>query len=264
MSYIELEGQKNARDLGGIVTMSGKHIRPRRLIRSGRINKLTPDDVTTLLAKCHLRTVIDFRSPKEAMENADPSWGIVEHFEIPVLSDNALGFSMDPTKSVLDSLMAMAAQPDFTPQEYMKDVYTKFINDAQAQRAYRHFFDLLLEKGNGCLLYHCNGGKDRTGLATVFLLTALGVTWQKIYEDYMETNVYMRPLLDEYLKKLPGQYQTEKDKDTVRMRFLADGNNLQIAREEMCKIAGTPLYYLQNVLGVDEGKMERLQKLYLV
>ena len=49
----------------------------------------------------------------------------------------------------------------------------------------------------------------------------------------------------------------------VKELFLVDDVYLQTAREEMCKAAGTPLYYVQNVLGVDENKMELLQKLYL-
>ena len=265
MAYIELAGQKNTRDLGGINTMDGRRIRRRRLIRSGRISELTANDISVLLARYQLRTVVDFRAPKEISEFPDPRWGIVEHYELSVLSDTALGFNKNDNtgNTVLDALTGMAAEPGFSAREYMKDNYRKLINEGQARGAYRRFFELLLEQKDGSLLYHCNGGKDRTGLATVFLLTALGVSWQVIYEDFLQTNVFLRPVLEQSLAKLPEKYQNEKARDMVKELFLVDDVYLQTAREEMCKAAGTPLYYVQNVLGVDENKMELLQKLYL-
>jgi protein-tyrosine phosphatase len=265
MAYIELTGQKNTRDLGGMPTMDGKHIKPHRLIRSGRITELDEDDITLLLTRCRLRTVVDLRAPKEISEHPDPRWGIVDHYEIPVLGDAALGFNKNNNtgNTVLDALTGMAAEPGFSAKEYMKEGYRKFINEGQARGAYRRLFELILDQKNGSLLFHCNGGKDRTGLATVFLLTALGVSWQVIYEDYLQTNVYLRPVLEETLSRLPEKYQNERARAMVRELFLVDDTYLQVAREEMCKAAGTPLYYVQNVLGVDENKMEQLQQLYL-
>jgi protein-tyrosine phosphatase len=255
MAYIELTGQKNTRDLGGIVTLDGKHIKRRRLIRSGRITELTAADISILLARYQLRTVVDFRAPKEISEYPDPRWGIVEHYDLPVLSDAALGFTKNDNtgNTVLDALTGMAAAPGFSALEYMKENYRKLINEGQARGAYRHFFELLLAQKDGSLLYHCNGGKDRTGLATVFLLTALGVSWQVIYEDYLADQC----LPASGAGTVPGQAageipERESPGDGKGELFLVDDTYLQVAREEMCKAAGTPLYYVQNVLGVDE------------
>ncbi len=265
MGYIELEGQKNTRDLGGIITLDQRKIRPHRLIRSGRISELTVEDISILLARYQLRTVVDFRAPKEIAERPDPRWGIVEHYELPVLSDASL--SLDKPSgtgsTVLDALTGLTTQAGFSPKEYMKDAYRKFIDDGQAQRAYRRFFELLLAHKEGSLLFHCNGGKDRTGIATIFLLTALNVSWQVIYEDFMLTNTYLRPVLERSLAKLPERYQNEKSKNMVRELFLVDDSYLSEARSEMCKVAGTPLYYVQNVLGVEESAMEELRRIYL-
>lgn len=265
MAYIELIGQKNTRDLGGMMTSDGRRVKRHRLIRSGRITELTAADISVLLARYQVRTVVDFRAPKEISEHPDPRWGIVEHYEVPVLGDTSLGFNQTNTtgSTVLDALTGMAEQPGFSAKGYMQEGYRKFINEGQARGAYKRFFSLLLEQKDGSLLYHCNGGKDRTGLATVFLLTALGVPWQEIYEDYLLTNVYLRPVLENTLSRLPEKYQNEKALAMVRELFLVDDAYLQTAREEMCKVAGTPLYYVQNVLGMDESKMEHLQKLYL-
>lgn len=39
-------------------------------------------------------------------------------------------------------------------------------------------------------MIHCLGGKDRTGLTTALLLTALGVEREVVLEDYLLTNDY--------------------------------------------------------------------------
>jgi protein-tyrosine phosphatase len=43
------------------------------------------------------------------------------------------------------------------------------------------------------LLYHCTAGKDRTGMATAFLLTILGVKQELIEADYLLINKLMPP-----------------------------------------------------------------------
>jgi protein-tyrosine phosphatase len=40
------------------------------------------------------------------------------------------------------------------------------------------------------LVFQCSAGKDRTGLATIFLLTALGVGKEEILNDYYHTNIF--------------------------------------------------------------------------
>jgi len=39
----------------------------------------------------------------------------------------------------------------------------------------------------GGVLFHCMGGRDRTGLISLLLLTAVGVETEEIVSDYMET-----------------------------------------------------------------------------
>ena len=52
------------------------------------------------------------------------------------------------------------------------------------------FFRILLktDPGRGAVLWHCVDGKDRAGLATMFLLSALGADKQTILEDYLMSN----------------------------------------------------------------------------
>ena len=54
----------------------------------------------------------------------------------------------------------------------------------------REFFDVLLAQPEGeALVFHCSGGKDRTGVTTALVLSALGVPREEIEADFMLSNV---------------------------------------------------------------------------
>ncbi|MBQ8700281.1 MAG: tyrosine-protein phosphatase [Acidaminococcaceae bacterium] len=264
MIPIDLEKQKNIRDLGDTVTLDGRVIRRNKLIRSGRLSELSDADIMYLLGICRVRTVVDLRSAKESDERPDPPWGVAAYSRISLLSDDQMGFgsfagSPQIKISVLDALINMTSGPVYTPQQYLQDIYRKFITSKQAQNATRHFFELLLSMKAGALLYHCNGGKDRTGIITAFLLTALNVSWDIIAADYMETNKVVEPWLERKLENLPDRYQNKQARAVLRMMYLADADCLQTAREEMCSLGGTPLGYLKQVIGITDETLEELQ-----
>ncbi|MBP5737306.1 MAG: tyrosine-protein phosphatase [Acidaminococcaceae bacterium] len=264
MIPINLEKQKNIRDLGDTVTRDGRSIKRNKLIRSGRLSELSETDVMYLLGVCRVRTVVDLRSAKESEERPDPPWGIAAYSRIPLLNDDQMGFgsfagSPQIKISVLDALINMTSGPVYTPQQYLQDIYRKFITSKQSQNATRRFFELLVSQKAGALLYHCNGGKDRTGIITAFLLTALNVSWDIIAEDYMATNAVVEPWLEIRLENMPARYQNKRARDVLRMMYLADADCLQTAREEMCSLGGTPLGYLRRVIGITDISLEELQ-----
>lgn len=267
MIAINLEKQKNIRDLGGTETKNGKRIRKNKLIRSGRISELTSADAAFLLGSCRLRTVVDLRSAKESEERPDPQWGIVEYSRIPLLNDDQLGFGSfsagggaEKRMNVLDTLISMTSSPAYTPKQYLTDIYRKFITTKQAQSAVRRFFELLLSHREGSLLYHCNGGKDRTGIITVFLLTALQVPRDVIMADYMDTNENVMPWLERRLELLPEKYQTRQAQAVLRMMYLADADCLRAAYEEMNRLGGSSEGYLKQVIGLTDFTLKELRE----
>ena len=264
MIPIILEKQKNIRDLGDTVALDGRSIRRNKLIRCGRLNELSPADAAFLLGTCRVRTIVDLRSAKESEERPDPQWGIATYSRIPLLSEDQMGFgafagTAQKKISVLDTLVSLTSGPVYTPQQYLKEIYRKFITSKQAQNATRRFFELLLSMRAGALLYHCNGGKDRTGIITAFLLTALNVSWDIIAADYMETNKVVEPWLEQKMENLPEKYRNEQAKTVLRMMYLADADCLQTAYDEMCSLGGSPLGYLKQVIGIADATLEELQ-----
>ena len=240
MIPLHLEKQQNIRDLGGTETRSGHSVKRNKLIRSGRLSELSASDAALLLGAYRVRTIVDLRSSKENEERPDPQWGIVEYFRIPLLTDDQLGFgafaaagSPEGKRNVLDTLIGMTSGPSYSASQYLMDMYRKFITDRLSQIAIRRFFEVLLSHREGALLYHCNGGKDRTG---------------------------MQPWLERKLKTLPEQYRTQQAKAVLRMLYLADAACLQAAYEEMCNLGESPSGYLTQVIGIRKETLEELRK----
>ena len=267
MTYIELRGSANVRDLGGLVTEDGRVIKSRRLLRAGSLQYLTSADIGTLMGFYRMRTIIDFRSRQERESAPDPQWGIIEHHDLSVLEDQSFGFPASTGKltliQMLNRLMNLMNNPDFSPRQFMLDAYTMYISQPQAQQAWRKFMQLVLEHKEGAILFHCNGGKDRTGLAAVILLTALGVPWQTLLEDYLISNDYLKPVMNQVVDNLPPPYRIPAARRAASLLYQVEAEYLQSAKDEMIRLGGSPLGYVQQVLGFTDVNLKQLREIYL-
>jgi protein-tyrosine phosphatase len=54
--------------------------------------------------------------------------------------------------------------------------------------SYRELFARLADPRRGPVVVNCSAGKDRTGIATALVLTALGVPYATIKQDYLLSN----------------------------------------------------------------------------
>ena len=80
---IDLEGQKNFRDLGGYNNIYGESVRWRILFRSGDLYDLTDADLL-IVNNLDLQLVIDFRSKEEIDERPDRSPAGTETLNDPI------------------------------------------------------------------------------------------------------------------------------------------------------------------------------------
>jgi protein-tyrosine phosphatase len=58
----------------------------------------------------------------------------------------------------------------------------------QQAPSYRELFARLTGPSRGPVVVNCSAGKDRTGIATALVLTALGVPYDTIRQDYLLSN----------------------------------------------------------------------------
>ena len=61
-----------------------------------------------------------------------------------------------------------------------------------------------LAAAEGTVLFHCFTGKDRTGIAAMLVLLALGVSREDAIADYMLTNVYRKAIIDKFMQDKPA------------------------------------------------------------
>ena len=226
---IAFDGIINARDLGGLKTADGGTIRRGCLIRSANLFQATDADTRKLREEYRLRKVIDLRTTMSVEQKPDAAMEGVEYCSMPIFNDRMIGITHSNDR---DYARRKTMMPD------MKELYRMMVTREECVAQFGavvltimgHDFD------SGSVLWHCSEGKDRCGLTTAFLLSALGVSREQIMEDYLLTNETALARAEEYYRLVLGNGGTEEVASSVRDAFLV--------REE----------YLESALGAIEEK----------
>ena len=177
---LPVQGGLNFRDIGGYKTTDGREVVWGKIYRSAAISKLTDADVK-LMDSRHIRTVVDFRGNAEAAAAPDRLVEGTDYVLSPWGSD-----SLPDSKKMVEYLK----KGDFLTGFYGEQG-VKYFGDR-----YRPLFvKLLTVDGDEAVMYHCTGGRDRTGMATALILYVLGVPEEKIEEDFVASNVYLKPMM---------------------------------------------------------------------
>lgn len=239
-----LASQPNFRDLGGITTGDGRRIRHGLLYRSGDLSRL--DDMElTMLENLGLRAVIDLRAKREIARHPDrlPTT-IREVFNIHI-HDTA----RDHAEKLFDERNSEALRSVLTND------YIRMVRDHDHEFA--RFLEILATTSHLPLVYHCATGKDRTGLATLFLLSALGVSDEKIKQDYLASNLHLSELNDKIITKINGE---GLDGDMLRPLFEVRIDYLNAALKEIeTRFGGLDRYVVNNL----KANREALRKRFL-
>lgn len=173
---IALEGVSNLRDLGGWPTRGGGTVKRGQVFRSAALHALTERDAAALRS-LGVRHIVDFRG-----EGERERWPTR-------LTDGVTIHELTIQPTIGASLRDLVEDPNSTAEDVvrvMRAAYGSYVTD-WAHR-YRTMFDLLLHEEPAPLLFHCTAGKDRTGVAAMLLLAALGVEEEVIHHDYLATN----------------------------------------------------------------------------
>ena len=145
----------------------------------------------------------------------------------------------------------------------MCELYRSLVTQEFAIAHYRQFFALLLAQTDGALLYHCTAGKDRVGVGTMLLLTALGVDWPVIVENYLVTNERMAASTDCLLTAVANYDLSEAEREVIRTFDRADAAFLTAARDAIAVRYGSVDAFLTQALGVGASERETLRARYL-
>jgi protein-tyrosine phosphatase len=245
---IKLEGGSNFGDLGGYRTAKGRSVRWGYVYRSASLAGLTPQD-QKLVDGLNIRSMIDFRSTDERKRDSS-TW----------LTEAGHGYwARDYAMSYSDLMKAFGDMSKLTPESAKAAMASSYRALPREQAAsFRVLFGRLVA-GQGPVVFNCTAGKDRTGVAAALVLTALGVPYQTVKEDYLLSNVMLDKSWLSRGTGMPGM-----SPDVARALMGVDGSYLDAAFDQMNKDYGSVDGYLKKELGVGPKEISILRKRLLV
>jgi protein-tyrosine phosphatase len=107
-------------------------------------------------------------------------------------------------------------------------------------------------------------GKDRVGIATVLLLTALDIPEEIIVGDYLATNKFMQENTQELLSAFASYNLGDGLRESIQVLNSADTRFLQSAISAVESQYGSLSAYMREALDVTPEKVGALRAKYLV
>lgn len=243
--WIDFVGLPNTRDLGGLVGADGRRVKPGLLLRSGALGFGRGNDLDRLREDYNLQLVVDLRNGDELSELPDPmdAFPGARFVHAEILASEALGITQESSAREEAERLRREVDAAADPIEAMVILYPHMLLDAPGLKGYRDFFQAVLACEQGAALWHCYVGRDRCGMASALMETALGVERAEIERDYLATNVYAPREL------------TENGAASLRSLRAAFG---AVEREY-----GSVLDYIIKALGIGQDELAILRNRYL-
>ena len=243
----------NFRQLGGYMTTEGKTVKDNIFYRSGAPFFMSQSEIETL-KQLGLCAIMDLRSNEEISQRPDPELPnilMIKHSGAISEGGEEINFSSEGMNRIGEGGREQLA--------LLKNYYACMPFNNQA---FRILFEHI-QKGDVPILIHCASGKDRTGVACMLILLALGVDREIVLEDYLLTNVYRRGAIQ---KKL------EEDKDIIlahpereeldRMTFGVTEEIGKIVLDAIFNKYGSVETYFEKEFHINRNEIQRLRSLY--
>ena len=261
---LKLKKLSNTRDLGGFPAADGKKIRSGKLIRSGRLYKI-PQSTVKALEDMGVSTIVDMRIERERIEYPCVIVPGAKHVNLPLLCAATTGITAE--KSMASTMLkeSKRIKSEFgTADNYMKSVYEMILYTPDSQKRLKEFLDLVRDE-EGAILWHCNAGKDRTGISSMLLEHLLGVDEELIIQDYCISQKFFQPSMRRaqrlglLIAPIPLQF-----KRILYALMAAKPEYIISAIETMKSRHGSVINYCKEELGVTDEDIQILRNKYLI
>jgi protein-tyrosine phosphatase len=249
---LPLEGAKNFRDLGGYRTSDGRYMRWGLVYRSNHLVNLTAKD-SEYLNSLGIRLVCDVRSDGERARAPDHWTGNApEFFAVPIGSNL---FTAPTADDLTRRVVAINAETRDSVRAYDYAIeyagqYAKILKRIAA--------------GDLPVVEHCTAGKDRTGVFSAILLTALGVPRDTAIQDYMLSNQYL--LAPDTIETTTADLQRAfglaeaPDISTVKTIMTAKPETLEATLDKIDKTYGSFGNYLRDALKLSDSDLLNIRQ----
>ena len=242
---IPLAAASNLRDLGGWPTTDGRRVRMGLVYRAAALAGLSRED-EAVVAALGLRSVCDLRGVRESA-----------HRPVSIEGAERVPLAIEPSvgAGLRDILLTGQVSGHASPADIMallREAYRDYALENAAQ--YGGLFARILHAEGLPLLLHCSAGKDRTGFGSALLLTALGVRWDDVMEDYLATNRFWR-------REIGGDFAIPAP---IKDVLLGAHEELLVAAFDAVRAAyGSVDVYLARAIGLDDAARDTLKALML-
>ncbi len=248
---LNVEGVANFRDIGGYAA-DGKHIRWGLYYRAGMLGELT-EDGRAMLRALNIRWVCDLRLHEEVSQNPDrirdnPQ---IRYSHKPLTTP-------DDTRQRLQALLFDRSKLS----QLMLESYTQVFLDDNA-RLYGDVLRELIQPGALPAIVHCTAGKDRTGIATMLLMLALGVDEATIIADYSLSNHYFTTFQGYTADVVRRLRWFGLNADALTPLLIAQPDILRASLDHLRSKYGGAKRYLTEAVGLTEAEIAALRALFL-
>lgn len=255
-AQLPFEGGNNFRELGGYAADEGKTVKWGQIFRGIPTSLLQSDADRKLLDSLGLRLILDLRSEAEAAKQPDSVPDGARLVRICGLchSDGSeIAFSPEDKEKLLQG--RLDEDHNMADAMYQQMLF--------GNKAFKELFRAL-EAGETPILFHCSAGKDRTGVAAMLILLALGASDEVISADFVQSNVCRRPELEAAWRKHADEIASDpvmKDHYLGIVGVYPESVPfvLGIIRQKF----GSADAYLEAEYGLTPARLMRLRRMYL-
>lgn len=260
---IPFDGIYNLRDMGGIPCADGKTVKYGMLYRSSLLATASARDIAKL-ESMNIRRIFDLRTEREQAEQPDPVIRGAEHITMPPVPDITAGITRDreSERQIMADVRELCKTPD-DAVSYMINTYTALIREPSSLDCYARFIHMLAQPGEGAVLWHCFGGKDRAGFAALIVLSALGADRDTVIDDYLYTNECSREATEATIQQIPAQFRTETGDQALRALFAAKPEYISVLFDTIDHEYGGTDNFLRTALHLTADERNILKEMYL-
>jgi protein-tyrosine phosphatase len=256
---IALDGQSNFRDIGGYTTVDGRSVKWGEVYRSGELQKLSDKDVAKLDA-LNVKSVANFLTEGEIKSRGqDRLPQGTREIPLPMEAGN-----MGDLAAVIEEARQTG---DFSkvPVELNPEIHRLLIDEGREY--YAALLREIADPANRPIVYHCSHGVHRTGTATAILLSALGVPWDTVREDYLLSNKYRKNEIDRRVDELQiaaaKTFTTEPeqvDMTNIKAFYILQPEYIDASLDEAVKRYGSIENYIHDGLGITDQELASLRE----
>ena len=254
-TQLPFAGGNNFRELGGYRADEGKTVKWGQIYRGFPTGRLTTEADRRLLDSLGLRLILDLRSSGEAKKEPDYVPDGARLVQICGLcAEDGAEIAFAPGD--IEKLMQTAEEGESISQRLYRRMLT-------GNKAFKELFRAL-EAGETPILFHCSAGKDRTGVAAMLILLALGASDEVICADFEQTNACRKAEIDAVLAEHAAEIAADP---ACRMRYYAmagvDPAAAPFVLDTIRRKFGSAENYLETEYGLTPARLMRLRRMYL-